>query len=161
MTAFPPTLEFLRRLWQLNHALERRSSQMQQELGITAQQRMVLRCLGWLGPVHAGRLAEVLHLDPGTLSATLRRLEERGLVRRERDGADSRRVRIVLTDSGHALDVPTPRTVEAVVERLLECTPSDEMASTARVLERFAELLELRIASPLPASVVAAGDGGH
>lgn len=144
MTGFPPTLEFLRRLWQLNHALEQCSSRMQVDLGITAQQRMVLRCLGWLGPVYAGRLADVLHLDPGTLSATLRRLEERGLVQRERDDADSRRVCIALTEAGHALDVPTPRTVESAAERLLLSMPAEEIESAARVLERFAGLLETR-----------------
>jgi MarR family transcriptional regulator, organic hydroperoxide resistance regulator len=157
MTGFPPTLEFLRRLWQLNHALERRSSQMQTELGITAQQRMVLRCLGWFGPVHAGQLADLLHLDPGTLSATLRRLEERGLVRRGRDETDSRKVRIALTEAGHALDVPTPRTVESAVERLLECTPADEIVRVQRVLEQFAQLLEPQVGMVPPSPALADG----
>jgi DNA-binding MarR family transcriptional regulator len=142
MTVLPPTLEFLRRLWRLNHALERRSSRMHTEIGITAQQRMVLRCLGCLGEVHAGELADVLHLDPGTLSATLRRLEERKLVRRARDDADSRRVRIALTADGRRLDVPTPGTVEAAVAQLLADTEPDDLARTARVLERFAAALE-------------------
>jgi DNA-binding MarR family transcriptional regulator len=141
MTSLPPTLEFLRRLWQLNHALERRSSHMQQTLGITAQQRMVLRCVGQLAPVPAGTLAEVLHLDPGTLSSTLRRLEERRLLKRTRDAEDSRRILVTLTAAGKRLDVPTPNTVESAVAALLAETPADELAATSRVLARFADLL--------------------
>jgi DNA-binding MarR family transcriptional regulator len=142
MTDLPPTLAFLRSLWHLNHALERRSSEMHTALGITAQQRMVIRCLGRTGDVHAGALAELLHLDPGTLSATVRRLEERGLVQRVRDDGDSRRVRVSLTAAGRALDVPMPRTVESAVAALLADAAPDEIACTTRVLARFAALLE-------------------
>lgn len=141
MNTLPPTLDFLRHLWLLSHALERRSSQMQVALGITAQQRMVLRCLGVVGAVHAGALAELLHLDRGTLSATLRRLEERGLVRRVREDHDSRRVRVELTAEGQRLDVPTPHTVESAAAELLARTSAADIASATRVVSQFAALL--------------------
>ena len=48
-------------------------------------------------------LGERLHLDSGTLTPLLKRLEARGLVTRTRDSADERRVLVSLTDAGRAL----------------------------------------------------------
>ncbi len=138
----PPTLEFLRRLWRINHAAERRSSRMLADLGITAQQRMTLRCVGFLGETSPGQLAALLHVDPGTLSTTLRRLEERGLLRRLRDDVDNRRVRIWLTPQGERLDRPEAGTIEAAVAQLLAATDPRDLEAAVRVLERFAGLLE-------------------
>lgn len=110
--ALPPVLEFLRVLWSLNHALEKTSSEMQRRFGVTAQQRMVLRIVGFLGPSPAGLLSRVLHVHPGTLSATLGRLERRGLLQRARGVADARRVVVSLTDAGVALLAHSEGTVE-------------------------------------------------
>ena len=74
------SLEFLECLWRTSHALERRSRRMEKAIGVTAPQRLVLRFLGRFPGVTAGQLARALHVDPGTLSASVRRLEARGLV---------------------------------------------------------------------------------
>ncbi|MFB2555582.1 MarR family winged helix-turn-helix transcriptional regulator [Herbiconiux liangxiaofengii] len=47
-----------------------------------------------------GALGTRLGLDSGTLSPMLRRLDERGLVSRERRDPDERRVTVTLTDTG-------------------------------------------------------------
>lgn len=140
--SLPSPLRFLRTLWRLNHALERRSSRMKAKLGITAQQRHVLRCLGTTDGITAGALAELLHLDPGTLSAAVRRLELRGLVARTRDTSDTRRVRLELTKAGRRLDRPTKHTVEEAIEQLLAETSAADMAKVSRVLKRLSELLD-------------------
>jgi len=65
---------------------------MEQRLGITAQQRLIVRCVGQFPGMTAGQLAGLLHVDPGTISAALRRLEAKDLVARRKDPRDSRRV---------------------------------------------------------------------
>ena len=70
-----PALDFLQRLWALNHGLERASMRMDRQLGVTAQQRLFIRCIGKYACVGASDLASVLHLDRGTVSVSLRRLE--------------------------------------------------------------------------------------
>jgi DNA-binding MarR family transcriptional regulator len=135
------SLEFLECLWRTSHALERRSRRMEKALGVTAPQRLVLRFLGRFPGVTAGQLARVLHIDPGTLSASVRRLEARGLVERRRDSIDTRRVTLGLTRQGRALDVPRPGTVEAAADALLADASPRDLAATVRVLDRFAELL--------------------
>jgi DNA-binding MarR family transcriptional regulator len=137
-----PALEFMRQLWRLNHALERVSSQMGQRLGITAQQRMVLRCIGKLPGMTASMLATQLHLDPGTISVTLSRLEGRQLIERRKDQKDRRRVSLFLTAAGEALDVPSEGTVESTVERLLTSTDPTALNMTAVVLGSLTRLLE-------------------
>ena len=47
-----------------------------------------------------GELGERLHLDSGTLTPLLKRLEQLGLVDRRRDSADERRVLVSLTAAG-------------------------------------------------------------
>lgn len=141
-SSLPSPLRFLRTLWRLNHALERRSSRMKVKLGITAQQRHVLRCLGTTDGITAGALADLMHLDPGTLSAAVRRLELRGLVERTRDAADTRRVRLNLTKAGRRLDRPTKHTVEEAIEQLLAETSPADITRVSRVLQRLSELLD-------------------
>ena len=80
-------------------------------------------------------------LDPGTLSASVRRLEARGLVERRRDPIDTRRVTLGLTRQGRALDVPRPGTVEAAADALLADASPRDLAATVRVLDRFAAFL--------------------
>ncbi len=135
------SLEFLQVLWRTSHALERRSRRMEKQIGLTAQQRLVLRFLGRFPGVSAGQLAQALHVDPGTLSASVRRLERRGLVERRRDPADTRRVTLGLTRQGRALDVPRPGTVETAADALLADASPRDLAATVRVLDRFAEIL--------------------
>jgi DNA-binding MarR family transcriptional regulator len=137
-----PALDFLRRLWRLNHALEKHSSRMDRRLGVTAQQRLVIRCVGMYPGVTAGRLAALLHIDPGTASATLKRLEEKRLVERRRDPRDRRRVALGLTARGRQIDRPHQGTVEYVTERLLAEVTAAEAAGVAATLERFTALLE-------------------
>ncbi len=72
--------------------------------GLTYPQYLTLLAL-WSGPatMTVGELGARLRLDSGTLTPVLKRLEAAGHVRRRRDAADERRVRISLTPSGDAL----------------------------------------------------------
>lgn len=136
-TSYPlgPALAFLERLWALNHALEQLSGQMAKKLGITAQQRLIIRCLGKYPGLPAGQLALLLHLDPGTVSASLSRLESKGLIERKRDPKDQRRASLTLTAEGHELDRSTPGTVESAVDALLSTAAPADIQATGRVLE--------------------------
>ncbi|MFO0611866.1 MAG: MarR family transcriptional regulator [Polyangiaceae bacterium] len=136
------SLEFLRRIWRLDHALERLSRRMEAELGVTGQQRLILRCVGKYPGVTAGQLAQLLHVDPGTMSTALRRLERRSLIRRRRDPTDKRRLSLGLTEHGRVVDAPSARTLEAAVDELLDTTTPEEKASGVAVIERLVAIIE-------------------
>jgi DNA-binding MarR family transcriptional regulator len=129
--------EFLQRLWACNHAVEQLSGSMVARLGVTAQQRQMLRCIGKFPGIPAGQLAELLRVDPGTISAALRRLEAKGLVDRRRDPRDHRRTALGLTARGRELDRAMPGTVEHAVDGVLATSTDAELATTARVLDRL------------------------
>jgi len=137
----PPAFAFLQRVWHLNHALEQVSVAMFSRSGVTAPQRFLLRCIAESSGVTAGQLAALLHVDPGTVSASLKRLEGKGLVTRRRDRRDARRVCLELTKAGRALVRPGDGTVEAAVVRLLAETRPGEVANASALLSRLAALL--------------------
>lgn len=73
-------------------------------LGLTYPQYLVLLALWETDNVTVSELGTRVHLDSGTLSQLLKRLEQAGLINRRRDsGHDERRVLITLTPAGTAL----------------------------------------------------------
>ncbi len=99
-------------LYRATRAVQRSYAPHLAELGLTYPQYLAMLVL-WEaeGPLTVGALGERLHLDSGTLTPLLKRLEDAGLVERRRDADDERRVNVVLTRAGRALraraeDVP-------------------------------------------------------
>ena len=90
-------IDFLRLIWAVDHALQRRSKAMAATLGMTGPQRLVIRIIGRFPSIHARQLADILHLHPSSLTALLKRLERRDLVRRWPDERDRRRWLLGLT----------------------------------------------------------------
>jgi DNA-binding MarR family transcriptional regulator len=138
-------LDFLQHLWHLNHALERMSQQMKRTLGVTAQQRLFIRCIGKYPGMTGSQLATVLHLDPGTVSVALTRLAKLGLITRRRDSRDNRRVSLGLTAQGRALDRPNRATVEHAVEGMLAKAGRADVERVKDVLRILAEDLSEKV----------------
>jgi DNA-binding MarR family transcriptional regulator len=84
----------------------------------------------------------LLHLDPGTITGIVKRLEQAGLVARERNAGDTRLMHLTLTAKGRTLNRRRRGTVEAAVCRVLADSSQDEVGATARVLKRLAAELE-------------------
>lgn len=72
-------------------------------LGITYPQYLVLLVLWETNDLAVHELGARLYLDSGTLTPMLKRLEAQGLISRERDETDERRVRVQVTAAGRAL----------------------------------------------------------
>jgi len=66
-------------------------------IGVTVTDMQVIENLASTGPSTAGQLAELTGLTTGAITGMLNRLEEAGLVRRERDPEDGRKVIVQLT----------------------------------------------------------------
>lgn len=85
------------------HAFNRLYRQHLDAIGLTYPQYLVLLILWERDGLMVKELGERLHLDSGTLTPLLKRLEASGLIARNRDPADERQVRVVLTRDGAAL----------------------------------------------------------
>ncbi|GAA0748832.1 MarR family transcriptional regulator [Ideonella azotifigens] len=76
-------------------------------MGLTYPQYLVMLVLWEQKPegnaLTVSALGERLNLDSGTLTPLLKRLEAAGLITRQRDAGDERRVRVQPTRAGHQL----------------------------------------------------------
>jgi MarR family transcriptional regulator, organic hydroperoxide resistance regulator len=84
------------------------------DLGLTYPQYLAMMVLWERDALPVKTIGERLHLDSGTLSPLLKRLESAGLVRRERSPEDERSVLVHLTDAGAGLReraLPVPRSI--------------------------------------------------
>lgn len=73
------------------------------KLGLTYPQYVVMLVLWETDGLMVSEIGERLFLDSGTLTPLLKRLESTGLISRQRDANDERRVRIHLTAQGNIL----------------------------------------------------------
>jgi DNA-binding MarR family transcriptional regulator len=72
-------------------------------MGLTYPQYLVMLLLWEEDGRSVNALGQPLHLDSGTLTPLLKRMEKAGLVTRKRDTKDERVMRIHLTDHGRSL----------------------------------------------------------
>lgn len=80
-------------------------------LGITYTQYITFMVLWEQDDIPVGDICQRLHLDNGTVTPLLKKMEDEGFITRVRDAADERKVRIRLTKAGRAMkekvkDVP-------------------------------------------------------
>ena len=73
------------------------------ELGLTYTQYLVMMVLWEKQTVSSRELAECVHLDYGTLTPVLKRLEQAGYLQRTRAPEDERLLTLVLTEKGREL----------------------------------------------------------
>ncbi|HEV8390089.1 MAG TPA: MarR family transcriptional regulator [Dongiaceae bacterium] len=90
-------------VYSLGHAFNRAYKPLLEALGLTYPQYVVMVVLWERDGPTVTELGDRLHLDSGTLTPLLKRLEAAGLVQRTRDPEDERQVRIRLTRSGGAV----------------------------------------------------------
>lgn len=93
-------------LYAATRATTRAYTELLAPWGLTYPQYLVLVLLWTEGPRSVRELGELLHLDSGTLSPLLRRMEDRELITRSRTSADHRVVTVA----------PTPRAIELRTE---------------------------------------------
>lgn len=135
-------LELIRLLWRVDHGLQSISKRMKNELGVTGPQRFTLRMIGRKPGICAGELAEMMHLDPSTLTGVLQRLEKRGAIKRVADPEDRRRSLFALTPRGKGLDAVKTRTVESAVRRAISRVEAKDFECAKRLIQSLANELE-------------------
>ncbi|KAA2235812.1 MarR family winged helix-turn-helix transcriptional regulator [Salinarimonas soli] len=100
--------------YSLVQAFNRAYKPLLDRLGLTYPQYLVLLVLWERDDQTVKAIGDRLGLDSGTLTPLLKRLEAAGIVRRTRDSADERQVRITLTAPGRALEAEAGQVFEEV-----------------------------------------------
>ena len=95
--------------------------------GLTAGQFGILEALYHLGPMCQKTLGEKLLRSGGNITVILDNLEKHGLVKRERQEEDRRKVLIRLTQAGNALITHVlPSHAEAISKEMSRLTPTEQ-----------------------------------
>lgn len=104
----------------LSQVISRRFQERLDPYGLTTFHWLVLCCLWKQDGLPTSALGEQLQQVGGTLTGVIDRMEERGLVRRERDRDDRRVWRIWLTDTGRQLEDVLPELALEVREEAFQ-----------------------------------------
>jgi len=117
-------------------ALARRFDDALRPTELTNGQFSLLISLNRLDPPTIGNVSALLAMDRTTLTANLKPLERRGLVKVAVDPADKRSRHLTLTPAGHALLVeaaPLWKRAHAATERLLNADSGTLRAALRRL----------------------------
>jgi len=139
MTAQPDWLrldaQLCFRLYAASRTVTRCYQPLLAELGLTYPQYLAMLVLWERDDLTVKALGQRLLLDSGTLTPLLKRLEQGGLIRRERRAENEREVRIMLTPAGQALR----QQAESVPPALLAATglSLDEAQQINTLLDRL------------------------
>ncbi|MCP4130573.1 MAG: MarR family transcriptional regulator [bacterium] len=90
-------------LYASSRAMTKMYRPLLKELGLTYPQYLVMLVVWEEDNRTVNEIGELLHLDSGTLTPLLKRLESADLIKRERSGYDERKVFISLTGKGSDL----------------------------------------------------------
>ena len=101
-------------IYSAGHAFNRVYQPLLKELELTYPQFIAMVVLWGQDGQTVGELGEKLFLQSNTLTPMLKRLEALGYIKRSRDSADERQVRIHLTETGRKLHLQASDVVRSV-----------------------------------------------
>ena len=129
-------------LRRISQAIDVWSRRLLHDYGLTAPQLATLREILRGENVLPGTLATALHLSQPTVTGILKRLERRGLIRRERLTIDRRSVMAVATDRGRELAEQAPPLLRDRFRVELQKLAPDEQTEILRVLQNVAAMMQ-------------------
>jgi len=131
----------VRHLW---HKIQRMYNQKANEYGLTMSIGFILLNVEKEG-TPSTQLGPKMGMEPTSLSRTLKTMEDKGLIYRENDAVDKRKVLIFLTDEG----IRSRRTAKEVVlefnEKLVANIPKGKLKTFYEVAERLDTTLDMEL----------------
>lgn len=103
-------------VYSASHAFNRVYKPLLDELGLTYPQYLAMVLLWEQDDQTVGSLGEKLFLESSTLTPLLKRLEASGHIKRTRDPADERQVRVRLTAKGQAMREAARKIPDCILE---------------------------------------------
>jgi DNA-binding MarR family transcriptional regulator len=136
-------LEVIAALTSLIRASRAVARQRHDQLGASGTPVAVLKALSRAsdGRDRPGDLAAAAGVAPSVVSRVLPRLEEDGLVTRERDEQDARSCHIILTDAGREQLAAIQREYAELLSTALEGVPEEEVARMPATLAQLEQAM--------------------
>ncbi len=129
------------------HAVNKTYAPLLESVGLTYPQYLVMLVLWEADDLTVKEIGERLHLDSGTLTPLLKRLEAMGLLRRARDPKDERQVRVKLVEKGSAMR----RKAKAIPGQIARAMgrPAEDLKALRKELRKVRNALLGKRAKPL------------
>ncbi len=116
------------------------------ELGVTYPQYLVLLVLWEHGEQRVREIGKKLLLETNTLTPLLKRLEQMGLVVRERSVTDERSVVVRLTKQGKQLQKTAATIPQKMMEELADgAMGAEEISTFKHMLQQLVQVLEKKV----------------
>jgi DNA-binding MarR family transcriptional regulator len=129
-------------LRRISQAIDVWSRHLFQVYGLTSPQLATLREIQAGQNVTTGTLATALHLSQPTVTGILGRLEQRGLITREKSEVDRRSSRATVTEEGKNLAAAAPPLLRDRFCQALGRLPQQEQSEVLKVLQHVAEMMQ-------------------
>jgi DNA-binding MarR family transcriptional regulator len=129
-------------LRRISQAIDLWSRYLLQTYGLTSPQLATLREIQNGTNVTTGTLATALHLSQPTITGIVGRLEQRGLITREKSETDRRSSRASLTEEGAGLAASAPPLLRDRFRAALAKLSPDEQAAVLKTLMQVAEMMQ-------------------
>jgi len=125
-------------------ALEEYSRAVEQEFGLTGPQLWALWELGHEGPLSLKDLAARMHLESSTVVGVADRLVAKGLIVRNPDPSDRRKVSLVQTPKGDQILAAAPPPAQGHLLKGLESMHRKRVESLLEALQTLEQVLGAR-----------------
>ncbi len=99
--------------------------------------RFIFAVLSKKGGLTQNDLVRVTHMKGSTISITISKLEEKGMIVRQNDSYDSRCVRVFLTDKGRELNTKREELLKLIEKQGIKDITPKEIKEAVFVLETY------------------------
>lgn len=131
----------LRSLRRIIRAVDLYSRKLVTQTGLSGPQLICLRQLASRAPMQTSHLADAVNLSSATVCGILNRLEQRGLVVRERQEDDRRRVLVSLSEAGQdTVDHAPPALHDSFIFKL-RALPPEQRAAIGQTLASIVSMM--------------------
>ena len=142
MTQKEITEQIIIALRKIMRSIDLNSKQHVKRVGLTCPQLAILTEISKHSEISVGRLAESVSLSQGTVTSILERLENRGLIKRVRNGIDKRKVMASNTEEGKLLLSKAPPLMREAFGIRMESLEEWECFMILSSLKRLVSLLD-------------------
>jgi DNA-binding MarR family transcriptional regulator len=145
LVAVNDSIRILQSVRRIAQCVEHHSKRLAVTHNITSPQLVALLAIAQLGPSTLKSIGRAIQLSPSTVVGIVDRLEEKGLVYRQRDTRDRRNVFVAVTAAGQTVLANAPSALPHGFGSALGALSEAERQTLVVTLEQFASLLEAKI----------------
>ena len=129
--------EIVELFYDVIHKLNKQSRDNDSRPNVRKGQSRCLYMIQMAGEISQRRLAEILNIRPTSLSETIKRLEEKGMITRTPDKSDKRTYIISLTPKGEAEMEQIRKSYVSEHKEWLDCLTSEELDLFFKILTKI------------------------